>query len=204
MADLQHATLPEDKLHYPKGASTAQANTWMKANGDGTTSFAALPTSTFSVEDTINSSSTISQELATSGTDVQLKFGNAATSPNGKINVKADGSVVANEVGLYTLKLATNVKRAATTDVNAVSFAVRLNGTQIGNTVQVSLDSADAAFGHPIEITDTLQLSAGDSLTLHMRYTSGTGNVGVYPVDLSATGWNNVPSAFVSVSKIGG
>lgn len=45
MAKIQHADLPDQYLHEPKGASTAVAGTVYVASGDGSGSFSKLPVS---------------------------------------------------------------------------------------------------------------------------------------------------------------
>jgi len=42
MATIQHSAIADDDRHEAKGASTASNNTYLKANGDGTTSFVTL------------------------------------------------------------------------------------------------------------------------------------------------------------------
>lgn len=49
MADVEHAQLPDELLHEPKGASTADAGTVYVADGAGSGSFGKLPTSSLDV-----------------------------------------------------------------------------------------------------------------------------------------------------------
>ena len=44
MADIEHAQLPDELLHEPKGASTAAAGTVYVADGAGSGAFQKLPT----------------------------------------------------------------------------------------------------------------------------------------------------------------
>ena len=45
MSDIQHSELPDELLHEPKGASTANAGEVYVANGEGSGSFMTLPLS---------------------------------------------------------------------------------------------------------------------------------------------------------------
>ncbi|MGJ8839440.1 hypothetical protein AB9H28_23845, partial [Salmonella enterica subsp. enterica serovar Kentucky] len=74
MADLQHATLPEALLHEPKGASVASNDTWLKANGDGTTSFEALPSVAPVITDSINLEYYTNQTLSTQGSELKILY----------------------------------------------------------------------------------------------------------------------------------
>lgn len=43
MADVQHSTIADADRHEAKGASSASSGTYCRANGDGTTTFQAIP-----------------------------------------------------------------------------------------------------------------------------------------------------------------
>lgn len=203
MADIQHASLPEERLHQPKGASTAAADTWMRANGDGTTTFSSLPTSELQVVDSISSLSLAAQQLASEGDEAQITFGTPETSASGSISIGSGGSVTFNESGLYSITLARNVTRSANNGINVVAFSVRVNGVQVTSTSLASLDNADPGLSLGSTGTGLLQATAGDVLTYHMLYLDGSvGTIGISPATVSTTGWDDVPSAQIFVSKL--
>ncbi|AUR98537.1 hypothetical protein NVP1253O_13 [Vibrio phage 1.253.O._10N.286.45.B12] len=203
MADISHASLPDERLHQPKGAASAASDTWLRANGDGTTTFSSLPTSELQVVDSISSLSLASQQLASEGDEAQITFGTPETSASGSVAIGSDGSITFNESGIYSITLNRNVTRSANNSINTVAFSVRLNGTQVTETALASLDNADPGLGLGSSGTGILQATAGDVLTYHMLYLEGNaGTIGISPATVAATGWGNVPSAQVSISKL--
>lgn len=210
MAELNHSSLVDDsKIHQPRGASTAAANTWLRANGDGTTSFTTLPadpTYTFSTEDSLTGASFVDQELTSNGDEAEITFGAAQTSPNGAISLAANGDVTINEDGIYAIVIARNAGRSTNAGVSAVAFSSRVNGVQpeSASSTIISLDNADSGTTTGNSVSGIVPLSNGDVISHHMLYSVGTsGNVGVYTRDLSTTGWENVPSARITVTKLG-
>jgi hypothetical protein len=60
MADVEHAQLPDELLHEPKGASTASDGEVYVANGAGSGSFQKLPTT--SIDMTLTAVSALSDD----------------------------------------------------------------------------------------------------------------------------------------------
>lgn len=205
MADLNHSTLVDDsKIHQPKGASTASSDTWMRANGDGTTTFTALPTHSITVDDSITGASFTDQELSANGSETQLSFGAAQTSANGAITIAANGEVTINEDGVYDIVISRNAGRTNNAGVNSVAFSTRINGTQAASSTIISLDNADAGTTMGNSVTGVAELPAGTTISHHMLYAAGnSGSVGVYTAALAPAGWEDVPSARISVTKLG-
>lgn len=210
MAELNHSSLVDDsKIHQPRGASTAAANTWLRANGDGTTSFTTLPadpTYTFAVEDSLTGTSFTNQELTTQGDEAELTFGAAQTSPNGALSLAANGDLTINEDGVYAIVIARNAGRTTSAGVNSVAFSSRINGVQpdSASSTIISLESADAGTTVGNSVSGIVPLSNGDVLSHHMYYAVGSsGNVGVYTQALAPAGWADVPSARITVTKLG-
>lgn len=208
MAEINHSSLVDDsKIHQPRGASTAAANTWLRANGDGTTSFTTLPadpTYTFAVEDSLTGSSFVDQELTSNGDESEITFGAAQTSPNGALSLAANGDITINEDGVYAIVIARNAGRSTNSGINSVAFSSRLNGVQAATSSIISLDNSDAGTTVGNSVSGIVALSAGDVVSHHMLYASGnSGNVGVYTQSLTPATWEDVPSARVTITKLG-
>lgn len=203
MADIQHATLPDERLHQPKGASSAAANTWMRANGDGSTTFTSLPTSDLQVSDSLTSTSFAAQQLALVDDEAQITFGTPETSPSGSISIDSFGNVVFNNDGVYDVKVLRNATRSTDTDVNTIAFSLRLDGVQAGGTILASLDNTNPGTGRGSYATGPLQITAGTTLSDHMLYLAGvSGTIGLDTEAISATGWGDAPSAQITISKL--
>lgn len=204
MADLNHSTLTDDKLHQPKGASTASLNHVLTSNGDGTTRFAEIPEESFNVLDELSSESVVSQTLDTVDTELQVAFGAADTSPNGSVSIAADGTVTFIEAGVYYVNVRALAGRSVSTSTSTLGFAGRANGTQVGATVPITLDNAADGFNISVADTSVVEVPAGTTYSYHMRlFDDGGGDNGIFFVDYATAGWNNSPSARISIRKIG-
>lgn len=201
MADILHSTIRDEYLHQPKGAATATAGTWMRANGDGTTSFTTLPTSSLNVVDSLTSLSAASQQLAKKGDEAQVTFGTPETSSGGSVSIATNGAVTVNKTGVYDLSIQRNPTRTGSSGVNSVAFSLRKNGTQIGRTSLVSLDGV--GYGTGSDTSGIISLTAGDQLTHHMFFQAGTSDtIGIDTTPISKAGWDAVPSAQITISKL--
>ena len=203
MADIQHANIPEAQLHETKGASTASANTWLGANGDGTATFQSLPFE-FKIEDSYDAQSFDDQTLAALGTELQVTLGDAATSPGGSVSVAADGTITINQDGVYFVSADGSCSRDTSTGFTELAFSLRIGGTQVGRSSVVGLESADIAVTAPVTSSEILSLEAGTQLTYHMRRIAGTtsGNAGLTQTTITDANWGDAPSARVGISKL--
>ncbi|CAH9011496.1 conserved hypothetical protein [Vibrio phage 464E53-1] len=204
MADLNHSTLTDDKLHQPKGASTASLNQVLTSNGDGTTRFADIPTKSLRVTDELSSESNVNQTLDTVDTELQVAFGGATSSPNGSVSIGADGTVTFAEDGVYYVNVRALAGRSVSTSTSTLGFSGRANGTQVGATVPITLDNAADGFNVSVADTSIVEVTAGTTYTYHMRlFNDGGGDNGIYTVSYSDPSWNNTPSARISIRKLG-
>lgn len=201
MADILHSTIRDEYLHQPKGAATATAGTWMRANGDGTTSFTTLPTPSLNVVDSLTSLSVASQQLAKKGDEAQVAFGTPEISSGGSVSIATDGVVTINKTGVYDLSIQHNATRTGSSGVNSVAFSIRKNGTQIGRTSLASLDGVGSGTGS--DTSGIISLTAGDQLTYHMFFQEGASDtVGINSIPVSKAGWDAVPSALITIAKL--
>lgn len=204
MADIFHKDLDDSRLHYPKGASTAAAGTWMKANGDGTTTFEQLPTTDLVVLDEISSQNETNQFLSTVDTEMQLAFGVSDTSPQGSISIDASGNITFNDDGMYYINVRAFAGRSSSAGVSTLGFAGRADGTQVGTTVPATLDAAADGVNVTVADTSVQFIPAGTTYSFHMRlFANGGGDNGVFSTDWMTTGWENTPSTRISVRKLG-
>lgn len=203
MADIQHATLTDSLLHYPKGSSTAANNTWLKANGDGTTTFSPLPDTTLVVVDEIQSQSDVNQVLNTVDTELQVAFGTNATSPNGAVTIDSSGNVTFNQSGLYYINVRAFAGRSSSQGSSTLGFAGRTQAGQVGTTVPATLDAAADGVNVTIADTSIVYIPAGTVYSYHMRlFANGGGDNGIFATALSTTGWNDIPSSRISIRKL--
>lgn len=188
MAGIQHKDIVDANLHEVKGAVNAANNTWLKANGNGTTSFAALPTATLSITDSITSSLSTDQELpATTETKILLSSG---TSPEGAISIASNGTVTLNRTGVYLIRLVANVQGAADVffrkqvgEMPSVDSQM-VTGTSSGNTRMVD------SFLHQASAGDTISFFAAPTVAASLKGSN------------AVAGLPNVPAVSVEVTKI--
>lgn len=203
MADLDHADLPEELLHEPKGASTASFNTWCRANGDGTTTFTALPEETLLANDSLTSTSTVNQLLTSAGDSATVAFGSAATSSGGSISISSAGVITFNETGVYAINVRGFFGRTSSTGVSTVLVSGFTNGVQSGATVPVNLDDDEIGFDVDIADSSIISVSAGTTLDyrMYLKVDDG-GESGLVTTTHAGTGFNTTPSARVTIRKL--
>lgn len=67
---MEHTDIPDGKRHEPKGAGSAVANTYLKANGDGSTAFSLLTVDSISDVDRMPVQAAIADPSSASAEDV--------------------------------------------------------------------------------------------------------------------------------------
>lgn len=203
MADLNHSTLTDEKLHQPKGASSASLNQVLTSNGDGTTRFADIPTQNLIQADGIETYSIIAQELAAIDNTLKIAFNPAGeTSPGGSMTVAPDGTVTFNETGVYSLELSLSCSRTTNAGVTTLILNSEVNGTISNTSRAITLDSADESLSLGANFNGVFSVTAGDVLHFNLlRSTNGGGNAGLYPITVANVNFNDVPSAFLRLGK---
>ena len=205
MADVQHSTLPDNRLHYPKGATGATNGTVCTANGDGTTSFLELRPRNIEIEDVLILEDFNNQGLTTQGDEAKITYvATDTTSPNGSVTVEADGDIVINESGIYFITGAVEVGRTTSVGVAEVWFALRTNGVQTGRTTRMTIESSGTTFANPIFTASIADIPAGTTLSFHMlRTDSQSGNAGIYSTTSTTSGWLDSSSVKLTIHKLG-
>ena len=206
MADKQHATLTGSQLHEVKGADDAAADTWLKAAGDGTAGFEALPTHSLKVESIVTLTATTAQALSTAGTDTSIVYeGGAWTTTDGMFSISSAGSVRVNQDGLYAIRSEAQAG-VDTLDASAtLAFSSFVDGVQSGNTSLVTVKGDTVDDRTSVRTTSIAYLTADSIITFRMGlFDITSGSAGLYPTTISnLSGWSDAAAAKLSVSKIG-
>ena len=154
------------------------------------------------VTNVLNASDTHNQVPSGLDTPLQVTFGIAQGTVADPVMVDASGNVTFNESGIYLINGYASFGRGGVSGGTCVvAFRALLNGVQAGVTKVVEVKDADAII--PYELTIPINATAGDVLTWEiMRDSLGADRGGLYSVTLLG-GWSNVPSATLSIYKIG-
>jgi hypothetical protein len=139
-----------------------------------------------------------------SGLDValQVNFGAAQGTSSDPVMVSAAGLVTFNQTGLYLVNGMGNVERTGSGGVATLLFRPLVNGTPVG--VVKGFDIGTGQSMMPYEITIPFYVSvAGTTFTFEiLRDSSGVDDGGLYD-HVTASSWDNVPSANLQIWKIG-
>jgi len=139
-----------------------------------------------------------------SGLDValQVNFGAAQGTSSDPVMVSAAGLVTFNQTGLYLVNGMGNVERSGSGGVATLLFRPLVNGTPVG--VVKGFDIGTSQSMMPYEITIPFYVSvAGTTFTFEiLRDSSGVNDGGLYD-HVTASSWDNVPSANLQIWKIG-
>ena len=139
-----------------------------------------------------------------SGLDValQVNFGAAQGTSSDPVMVSAAGLVTFNQTGLYLVNGMGNVERTGSGGVATLLFRPLVNGTPVG--VVKGFDIGTSQSMMPYEITIPFYVSvAGTTFTFEiLRDSSGVNDGGLYD-HVTASSWDNVPSANLQIWKIG-
>lgn len=203
MADLNHSTLTDDKIHQPKGAATATTDQVLTSNGNGTTRFADLPVVNLVQADGIETFSTVAQEMTALGETLKIAFnGTDENSPGGSISVATDGTVTFNETGVYSLELSLSCSRTTNAGVTTLILNSEYNGAISQTSRAITLDSADESLSLGANFNGVFTANAGDTVNFNLlRNTNGGGNAGLYPIVVADVNFNDVPSAHLRLGK---
>ena len=202
---IEHANIPDDGRHEPKGASTAPNNYVIVSNGDETTSWKSvdevLDPSKFKIERVLEAASAaVSQMAVAVDTSVQLEFGPAVFGPVNPVQLDAAGKVTFNVTGLYRIRINTTTCRPAAADVALIIYRPVLNGLQLGRSIAYKV-AGEALQAHEQESWFTFV--DGDEFTYEFIVDSGevgtTG--GVCKTTPSVAGWNESLSSLIEVDR---
>lgn len=147
----------------------------------------------------LQSSDFTNQEPSGVGVARQVTFGSYAT--NSTITLEADGEVTFKVKGRYHAEIRLQIGRVGVAGTSLILVRCLKNGVQYGGGSAFKLADAEvllpcvAILHLDMEIDDTLKFQI-------MRDPSGDNSGGLYMTDPS-DGWNNIPSANITITKIG-
>lgn len=208
---IEHNTLTGSELHEVKGASTANANQVLVADGAGTTYWDdpnnVYNAADFTAERVLEAESTaVSQGPTALDTIHQVEFGAAQFTGAEPVMIATDGTITFNEAGLYSIKTLFHFTRAGGAGTSVVHFRGVVNDAiQGGFTLTLHLDNSSAFT--PFEDIVNLDVPAGTTLHFEMYRDSSGDNSGVLQQStpsLSGGGpldWKVSPSALVRVER---
>lgn len=165
-------------------------------------SIASLLISQIGATSVLSAQSTVNQAPSALDTPLQVTFGPAQGTGSSPVQLLVDGSIVFNVAGLYLFNGFANFERQGSSGgVTVTLFRALKNGIEITPTKGVELGTTGLMI--PYELTIPFEAVAGDIITWQiMRDSSGVNNGGLY-THTSLGGWSSVPSADVSIWKIG-
>lgn len=195
-----HKDLTGADLHEPKGASTASANTILKADGLGATSFVSPLTLTniqYSSVITAQNSSSISPTTL----DVPITAGFDAGASNSDISINSSGVITILTSGLYTCTFNFGFGRTTASGVAILVARLLKNGAQFGFTQGTQLPSNLGV--RPMQANLEMNLVATDTLQVQlMRDSAGVNEGGFVAQAVTDAGWSDVPSYWVRIRKV--
>lgn len=199
---IQHVNIPDAQRHEAKGASTASANTVLKAVGDGSTEFVDPSTlGNFKIGSRLEAKSTTNQSPSATDTALQVVFGGAVSNTDAAL--AASGTVTINTAGLYQVKVDLQVGRSTTTATAKVVARVLVNDAAWDITKAVHLGTAGGVI--PLSFDFFRVFSANDTIKVQIaRDSTGENDGGLVTFNPVIAAWDDVPSAAVKVYRIAG
>ncbi|HIB76092.1 MAG TPA: hypothetical protein EYO58_00460 [Flavobacteriales bacterium] len=134
---------------------------------------------------------------------LKVEFGAAIGTGASDVQMDVNGLVTFNTGGLYRVKVVFQFGRTGAASVSELLFRFLINGVQLGRSVGVKLENADAL--RYIDIDNWFNVPTGAILeTEIMRDNSGNNSGGLFqttPTNEGAGTWNVVPSAVMRVER---
>lgn len=147
----------------------------------------------------LQSSNTTNQEPTALDTAMQIKFGSTQT--NTHVFLDTDGTVNFLRAGHYHVEVRLQVGRTGTSGTSIVLSRCLKNNVQYGGGSAFKLDNADVLV--PCLAMLHLDIAQNDTLKFQiMRDGNGYNSGGLY-ITTPSNGWNTIPSANITITKIG-
>lgn len=197
---IQHASIADADRHENKHASGATNGHVLKANGDGTTGFAAPSTlQNVTIASTAESSSFTSQGPTAVDTPYQITWG--AGTANSDVSIASNGLINITTTGLYSLTVSLNMGRTGVTGVATLVSRLLVNDVAFGSTRAVRIDTS--ANITTVHYTILRRFTAGDVIRAEVVRDSSTQNDGgLIAVDPVIADWETSPSAGVRIQRL--
>ena len=148
----------------------------------------------------LDSFNTVAQPILSANTPQQVVFGSAVA--NDSVSLASDGSITFLKAGRYIIESRFNGGRIISgsgANFN-LFYASKLNGTQIGNTIEdsVKVTSGISDFYDTTMNTFVLSVNSNDVLTFEFKSGHPGGGLGVS----TTTGFNDIPSSVIRINKV--
>jgi len=149
----------------------------------------------------LDSFNTVAQPILSATTPQQVVFGSAVA--NDSVSLAADGSITFLKAGRYIVETRFNggqISSAISNYTFNIFYASKLNGTQIGNTIEdsVKVTSGISDFYDTTMNTFVLSVNSNDVLTFEFKSGHPGGGLGVS----TTTGFNDIPSSVIRINKV--
>lgn len=149
----------------------------------------------------LNSFNTVAQPIASVSTSQQVVFGSAVA--NDSVSLAANGSITFLKAGRYIVETRFNGGQISSSSVNAtfnIFYASKLNGTQIGNTIEdsVIVNTGTSNFFDTTMNTFVLSVNSNDVLTFEFKSGVTGSGLGVSTI----SGFSDIPSSVIRINKV--
>ncbi len=197
-----HKDLTGADLHEPKGASTASANTVLKADGSGGTSF-VLPITLNNIQYSSVITASRSANILPSATDTPVPATFDSNASNSDVSIDSSGLITILTSGLYACTFNLNFGRTSATGTAYLAARLLKNGAQFGFTQGATL--SDQVNSRPMQANLEISASASDTLKVEiLRDSAGVNEGGLIAIPITPAGWGDIPSYWVRIRKIVG
>lgn len=195
-----HSELTGSDLHEPKGADGASANTILRADGAGGTSWVS-PLQNTNIQYASVISASRSANIFPSATDTPITAGFDANVANSDISINTSGLITVLTPGLYSFTFNMNFGRVSSAGTVILAARLLKNGTQFGFTQGATL--SDSNNSRPTQANLEMDLLASDTLQVEvLRDSAGNNEGGLLAIPVTLSGWGDIPSYWVRVRKI--
>ena len=148
----------------------------------------------------LDSFNAVAQPILSAFTPQQVVFGSAVS--NDSVSLAADGSITFLKAGRYIIESRFNGGRITSGSAATfnVFYASKLNGTQIGNTIEDSIyviSNVGGFFNTTIN-TFVLSVDSNDVLTFEFKSQLTSVGLGVLPT----SGFSDIPSSVIRINKV--
>ena len=148
----------------------------------------------------LDSFNAVAQPILSAFTPQQVVFGSAVS--NDSVSLAADGSITFLKAGRYIIESRFNGGRITSGSAATfnVFYASKLNGTQIGNTIEDSIyvTSNVGGFFNTTINTFVLSVDSNDVLTFEFKSQLTSVGLGV----LLTSGFSDIPSSVIRINKV--
>lgn len=201
MADIQHASLSDPLIHEPKDITGAAAGTAYISNGSSSGSWSPITVAGNPITVVVQAQGDHNADQGPALVDVahQILFGAGGTI-TGNATINPDGSITINTSGSYLVNLTLTYGRTTGTGTAQVSTRLLVNDVQQGFSADTWLGTNDER--QSTTTTFYLTLVASDDITIEfIRDSAGTNDGGLFARTSSIVGWNDIPSASISIYR---